>query len=276
MAVSTDVNQLAEPLGSMVRYALASAARSGRSLTLVSGRRSAAQQIALRRAHCGTSHHAVYEMSASRCKPPTARPGTSKHETGNAADMGGAKDWMALKLRAFNVTRPVPGENWHFQYKGSNAAADLTKLYVRMESEGFTTEQIKAIIRVGPQVSGGRTFDEGFPNPITSPIEFAKAVASAAADAAGDAAGSAIGAIVPDEFQNVAKLFTTLIDPNFWRRVGLGAAGVSLLVVGGVIVTKDLSSGTLQKVAASLAKPEPDDDEDEDEPDDDESEAEDE
>ena len=50
------------------------------------GYRSHARQIALRRAHCGTSDYAIWQMSASRCRPPTARPGRSDHERGLAID----------------------------------------------------------------------------------------------------------------------------------------------------------------------------------------------
>ena len=50
------------------------------------GYRSASRQIALRKAHCGTSEYAVWQMPASRCRPPTARPGRSDHETGRAID----------------------------------------------------------------------------------------------------------------------------------------------------------------------------------------------
>ena len=46
------------------------------------GYRSSAEQIALRRAHCGTSYYAIYQMPSSQCSPPTAPPGTSMHERG--------------------------------------------------------------------------------------------------------------------------------------------------------------------------------------------------
>lgn len=50
------------------------------------GYRSPAAQISLRKAHCGTSEYAVWHMPASRCSPPTARPGRSDHERGLAID----------------------------------------------------------------------------------------------------------------------------------------------------------------------------------------------
>ena len=41
---------------------------------------------AVRRANCGSSNYAIYQMPASACSPPTARPGTSMHEQGLAID----------------------------------------------------------------------------------------------------------------------------------------------------------------------------------------------
>lgn len=64
---------------------LAAAEADGLTLT-GSGYRSHARQIELRRAHCGTSHYAIYEMPSSQCSPPTARPGASMHEQGLAID----------------------------------------------------------------------------------------------------------------------------------------------------------------------------------------------
>lgn len=50
------------------------------------GYRSAEQQIAVRRNNCCTSEYAIWQMSASQCNPPAARPGTSMHERGLAVD----------------------------------------------------------------------------------------------------------------------------------------------------------------------------------------------
>lgn len=50
------------------------------------GFRTRDEQIALRRAHCGTSHYATFDMPADECSPPTARPGQSMHELGLAID----------------------------------------------------------------------------------------------------------------------------------------------------------------------------------------------
>ena len=53
------------------------------------GYRDPSQQIALRRANCGSSNYAIYEAPSSACSPPTARPGSSNHEQGLAIDFTG-------------------------------------------------------------------------------------------------------------------------------------------------------------------------------------------
>lgn len=70
--------------------------------------RSHAAQIRLRKAHCGTSDYAIYRMPSSQCRPPTATPGNSMHETGLAIDFtcGGRRfygtacwDWFRVNIR---------------------------------------------------------------------------------------------------------------------------------------------------------------------------------
>ncbi len=81
------------------------------------GFRTYAQQIALRKAHCGTSHYAIYEMPASACSPDTARPGTSFHELALAVDLN-----MSQRVYSFmkkygpkvGIYRTVPSEWWHW------------------------------------------------------------------------------------------------------------------------------------------------------------------
>ncbi len=93
-----------------------------------SGWRSPAQQIALREAHCGESHYAIYEMPASQCQPPTARPGSSKHERGLAVDFthdgaviqrGTRADaWLLANAPRFGLHN-LPSEAWHYSVDGS-------------------------------------------------------------------------------------------------------------------------------------------------------------
>ena len=83
---------------------LDAAAKDGVYLT-GGGYRSPQQQVVLRRAHCGSSSFAVYQMRASQCRPPTARPGASMHERGLAIDF---RD----QYSSGSLTRSSPGYRW--------------------------------------------------------------------------------------------------------------------------------------------------------------------
>lgn len=90
-------------------------AASGGAVQVVSGRRTYDEQVALRRAHCGESEWAIFEMPASQCTPDTARPGESKHETGLAVDYGGNLDVAAELAPSYRQERTVPSEYWHYE-----------------------------------------------------------------------------------------------------------------------------------------------------------------
>lgn len=85
------------------------------------GYRTTAQQIELRKAHCGTSYYAIYEMPASQCTPDTARPGTSDHELALAVDLNNARSyssvvykWMVIHATPLGLVCRVPDEPWHW------------------------------------------------------------------------------------------------------------------------------------------------------------------
>jgi hypothetical protein len=93
------------------------------------GYRDPQEQIELRRAHCGTSNYAIYEMPASQCSPPTAIPGTSMHEQGLAIDFtcnGGGTvgtgdecwDWLQANAVGYGLYN-LPGEPWHWSTNGN-------------------------------------------------------------------------------------------------------------------------------------------------------------
>ena len=92
------------------------------------GYRDPAGQIAVRRNNCGSSNYAVYEMPASSCSPPTARPGTSMHERGLAVDFtqGGRTlsrgssgfAWMRANGSSFGFFN-LPSEPWHWSSNGN-------------------------------------------------------------------------------------------------------------------------------------------------------------
>lgn len=103
---------LAEPLASRVAALLD---QSGGKVWIVSGRRSRAEQIELRRQHCGPTEYDIYRKPSSQCSPPTARPGSSRHESGEAVDLGGDLSLAAQLGRALGLHTNVPGEPWHFE-----------------------------------------------------------------------------------------------------------------------------------------------------------------
>lgn len=89
------------------------------------GYRDPAQQIALRKAHCGTSYYAIYQMSPNSCRPPTARPGQSQHEIGLAIDFSNCSSrgtacyqWLAANASRFGFYN-LPSEPWHWSTTGS-------------------------------------------------------------------------------------------------------------------------------------------------------------
>ena len=93
------------------------------------GYRNNARQIELRRQHCGTSEYAVYQMPASQCRPPTARPGRSHHEVGLAVDF----TYNGTIIRSRNTALfqamariapdygfvNLPSEPWHWSNSGA-------------------------------------------------------------------------------------------------------------------------------------------------------------
>ncbi|MCY3893811.1 MAG: D-alanyl-D-alanine carboxypeptidase family protein [Acidimicrobiaceae bacterium] len=94
-----------------------------------SGYRSAASQIALRRAHCGTSQWAVYQKPSYQCRPPTARPGRSMHERGLAIDFvyngrsvtsrnSTAFQWLKRNAATYGLYN-LPSEPWHWSTNGN-------------------------------------------------------------------------------------------------------------------------------------------------------------
>ena len=96
------------------------------------GHRSTAQQLALRRQHCGgegvSESEAVYGRPASACSPPTAKPGTSMHELGLALDFthdgasistrqSPAFQWLAEHAPSYGLHN-LPSEPWHWSVNG--------------------------------------------------------------------------------------------------------------------------------------------------------------
>lgn len=114
-------------IASQLQAMLQAAAADGIILT-GGGYRDSAQQVALRRSNCGTSHYAVYEMSPNSCRPPTARPGASMHERGLAIDFVAngrsisSRNTDGFRWLAANAARygfkNLPSEPWHWSTTG--------------------------------------------------------------------------------------------------------------------------------------------------------------
>jgi len=106
-----------------VRSMLGAAARDGLVLS-GSSYRDRASQVLLRRQHCGSSDFAIYEMPASSCSPPTARPGESRHEVGLAIDFDHCHTrstrcyrWLAANAARYGLVN-LPSEPWHWSHDG--------------------------------------------------------------------------------------------------------------------------------------------------------------
>jgi LAS superfamily LD-carboxypeptidase LdcB len=103
---------------------IAAAAADGVPLRIGNSYRSTDRQIALRRQNCGSSQYAIYEMSSSRCSPPTAKPGASQHQKGLAIDFSSCSSrssdcyrWLAGNADTYGYFN-LPSEPWHWSTTG--------------------------------------------------------------------------------------------------------------------------------------------------------------
>ncbi len=120
------VVQVAGDIAHQVERLLADADAAGFTMCGY-GYRDPADQIAIRRANCGTSNYAIYQAPSSYCRPPTARPGTSMHEQGLAIDFtvgsgtirsgSGASNWLRANAANYGLYN-LPGEAWHYSVTG--------------------------------------------------------------------------------------------------------------------------------------------------------------
>ncbi len=120
----TVASSIAGQLGQLLSAAAADGIKLGGG-----GYRDSASQIALRKAHCGTSDYAIYQMPASQCHPPTAPPGQSMHEQGLAIDFtyngstigshsSPAWQWLSANAGSFGF-RNLASEPWHWSTNGN-------------------------------------------------------------------------------------------------------------------------------------------------------------
>jgi hypothetical protein len=122
------VVQVAGDIAPTIERLLTDAAEAGYPMCGY-GYRDPAEQIAVRRANCGTSSYAIYQAPSSYCSPPTARPGTSMHEQGLAIDFtsssggtigsgSGGYSWLKNNAADYGMYN-LPGEPWHWSVDGN-------------------------------------------------------------------------------------------------------------------------------------------------------------
>lgn len=112
--------QIASQAAAMINAARA----AGVPLSIGNAYRDPAQQIELRRQHCGTSDYAIYQMPPGQCHPPTARPGASMHEVGLAIDFANCSShgtacwqWLSGHASSYGFYN-LPSEAWHWSING--------------------------------------------------------------------------------------------------------------------------------------------------------------
>jgi hypothetical protein len=223
--VAADPATLAEPLRSAVLATIDEASTAGARVSVTSARRSREQQIALRRAHCGTSDYDVFQKPSSECKPQTARPGSSKHELGLAVDMGGDVEKFAQLGAKRGLVRPVRGEPWHFEHTSTAGQSNA-----ELESEGYTA-------------GGGGAFNTGGGGGLS---------VGGAVDAAGNVITAPFGAVLGglDALKNLAEF---VVNPRNWLRALGAVLGVVIVLTGLAVLGLDLIRGTAQAGGRSPA-----------------------
>lgn len=120
--------EVSEAIAANVEQLIAAASVDGFTLS-GGGFRDPQRQIDLRRANCGTTDFAVFELPADQCSPPTARPGRSQHELGLAIDFTNdgrlitsrtdpAFLWLTEHAADFGLVN-LPSEPWHWSTTGN-------------------------------------------------------------------------------------------------------------------------------------------------------------
>src|SRR5690606_22940523 len=115
-------------IGGNVQALLNDAHAQGVDICAKSAFRPYAEQVELRRQNCGDSDHAIFHAPPSSCSPPTARPGTSYHETGLAVDFSCLDGqpmtrespcfrWLAANAHRYHLHN-LPSEPWHWSVTG--------------------------------------------------------------------------------------------------------------------------------------------------------------
>jgi hypothetical protein len=108
-----DIGLLVEPLRSRIYTIMEDCPDP---VVPVSIRRSPWQQFILRRDRCPGREF----DPGCQGRPTTALPYRSRHQRGEAADLGGwGLTWCITHRHEYGLILPVPGENWHFEASGA-------------------------------------------------------------------------------------------------------------------------------------------------------------
>lgn len=129
-----DPRALAVPMrGAVIAWLAAGRGR----FSITSGVRTRQEQIDLRITNGCPD---IWSSPSSSCRIATAIPGTSKHERGEAVDIGGDRSLAARLAPQFGLGRTVPSESWHFEVVNSAIASRYPS------AGGFTMADIDRII----------------------------------------------------------------------------------------------------------------------------------
>lgn len=148
-------DDLAEPFGSIIRQLLAD---SGGRVCVTSGRRTYDQQVQARRDNgCAD----IFRTPASQCRVPTAIPGTSKHESGEAVDLNGDLAWVRANASRYGIVANVAREPWHWELDPDASLATIGAIAPDAPLDGGSSSDSGG--GLGAFVNVGRTLlDTGF------------------------------------------------------------------------------------------------------------------
>lgn len=118
--------EVATSIAKGLKNLLAAASSAGHNLC-GGGYRSPQRQIELRAQNCGRDSYSIYSKPSGQCRPPTARPGNSRHELGLAVDFtikgsivrsgSAASGWLRANASRYGL-KNFPKEAWHYSDNG--------------------------------------------------------------------------------------------------------------------------------------------------------------
>lgn len=194
----------------------------------------------------------AYGVSDMGCyNPRNVRGGSSwsYHAGGRATDLGGTRaamdacaeglyarrlqlgiEELIYRRRIWTLARDAEG--WR-PYSGENPHEDHVHAGQSLAAaRGLTAAQAATIIGGPPPSAGGPGLGFGGVGVGDIPII--------------GGAVDGLGTLV-----SLAEALRHLADPNFWKRVGLGALGVAVAVVGLILIYKDVAVGLVKDVAVN-------------------------